>query len=73
MSRRLLSSAALAFALLCVVSLTGCTRIGPGHVGIKVDMAGSDRGVLNTPASTGWVFYNPMGTTVIEYPTSPPL
>ena len=48
---------------------TGCTRIGPGHVGIKVDMAGNDKGVLNTPVSTGWVFYNPLSTSVIEYST----
>lgn len=49
---------------------TGCTRIGPGHVGIKVDMAGNDKGVLNTPVSTGWVFYNPASENVIEYPTN---
>jgi regulator of protease activity HflC (stomatin/prohibitin superfamily) len=67
---RLLSVAALTFSMLCVVSLTGCTRIGPGHVGIKVDMAGSDRGVLNSTATTGWVFYNPFLSTVIEYPTN---
>jgi regulator of protease activity HflC (stomatin/prohibitin superfamily) len=67
---RLLSVAALAVSMLCVVSLTGCTRIGPGHVGIKVDMAGNDKGVLNSTASTGWVFYNPFFTSVIEYPTN---
>ncbi len=53
-----------------MLAATGCTRIGPGHVGIKVDMAGSDKGVLNTPVSTGWVFYNPLSTSVIEYPTN---
>lgn len=66
---RLLSVAALA-SMLCVVFITGCTRIGPGHVGIKVDMAGSDRGVLNSTATTGWVFFNPFLTYVIEYPTN---
>lgn len=52
-----------------VVLLAGCTRIGPGHVGIKVDNAGSSKGVLNTPLRTGWVFYMPGSSTVIEYPT----
>ena len=27
------------------LAFSGCTRIGPGHVGIKIDLAGSDRGV----------------------------
>lgn len=69
-TNRLLSSAALSIAMLCVVALTGCTRIGPGHVGIKVAMAGSDKGVLNSTATTGWFFYNPFMSTVIEYPTA---
>lgn len=61
------------FKLMClalVVALTGCTRIGPGHVGVVVSMAGSDRGVLNTPTATGWTFYNPFSESVIEYPTN---
>lgn len=60
-------SIALMFA---AVYLAGCTRIGPGHVGIKVSMAGNDKGVLNTPTTTGWTFYNPMSSSVIEYPTN---
>lgn len=65
--RILLSLVALVIALsLC----TGCTRIGPGHAGIVVSQAGSDRGVLNQSATTGWVFYNPLGKSVIEYQTS---
>jgi regulator of protease activity HflC (stomatin/prohibitin superfamily) len=49
--------------------LAGCTRIGPGHVGIKVSNAGDNRGVNQLPLSTGWVFYMPFGSTVFEYPT----
>ncbi len=49
--------------------LSGCTRVGPGHVGIKVSMAGDAKGVDSTPAVTGWVFYNPFLTSVYEYPT----
>jgi regulator of protease activity HflC (stomatin/prohibitin superfamily) len=56
-------------ALTATLSLIGCTRIGPGHVGIKIDNAGSNKGVLDTPVRTGWVFYNPISSSVIEYPT----
>jgi regulator of protease activity HflC (stomatin/prohibitin superfamily) len=54
---------------LSVVVLAGCTRIGPGHVGIVINQAGSNKGVLNTPVQTGWVFYNLFSESVIEYPT----
>jgi regulator of protease activity HflC (stomatin/prohibitin superfamily) len=62
--------AILALVLFAAVMFTGCTRIGPGHAGIVVNSAGSDRGVLNQTATTGWVFYNPFSQTVIEYQTS---
>lgn len=48
---------------------TGCTVVTPGHVGIEVHQAGKDRGVQDFPPSTGWVFYNPVTTTVFQYPT----
>lgn len=58
-------------ALLAVMALTaGCTRIGPGHAGIVVKQAGTDRGVLGQTAATGWVWYNMFSETVIEYQTS---
>jgi len=54
---------------LSTVFVTGCTRVGPGHVGIKISMAGDQRGVNDIPTTTGWVFYNPIATSVFEYPT----
>ena len=36
------------------------TRVDAGHVGIRVKLAGSDRGVQEMPVVTGWVFYNPL-------------
>lgn len=65
-------SVVLLVLLLGVVCLTtaGCaTRIGPGHVGIKIDLAGSNRGAESMPLRTGWVFYNPFSSQVVEYPT----
>jgi regulator of protease activity HflC (stomatin/prohibitin superfamily) len=49
--------------------LSGCTRVGPGYVGIKVSYAGDNRGVDEIPLETGWVFYTPGVSTVFEYPT----
>jgi len=60
--------AVLALAMLFMFN-TGCSRIGPGNVGIKVNMSGSGRGVEDYPARTGWVFYNPISSSIFEYPT----
>jgi regulator of protease activity HflC (stomatin/prohibitin superfamily) len=58
-------------AVLLLIFVSNCvTRIGPGRVGIKVDLAGSQRGVEDLPIRTGWVFYNFLTSTVVEYPTS---
>lgn len=56
--------------LLLAAMFTGCTRIGPGHAGIVVNAAGSDKGVSEQTATTGWFFYNPFSQTVIEYQTA---
>lgn len=57
--------------LIAMVGLgaVGCTRINPGHVGIKVVNGGSDRGVQDFPTQIGWVTYNPFSTSIFEYPT----
>lgn len=61
----------LLLSLVLVIAITtGCTRIGPGHAGIEVNSAGSDKGVSQQTASTGWFFYNPFTSTVIEYQTA---
>ena len=67
-----LGAVILAVVSLVVISIAGCnscTRVGPGHVGIVISQAGSNKGVLDTPVRTGWVFYNPISETIIEYPT----
>lgn len=56
-------------ALVGCLFLAGCTRIGAGHVGVKISQAGSNRGVEDIPTTTGWVFYNPILSNVYEYPT----
>src|ERR1700677_940224 len=57
--------------ILVAFFFAGCaTRIGPGRVGIKVDLAGTQRGVEDLPIRTGWVFYNFLSSAIVEYPTS---
>lgn len=66
-------SAAIALAVLvlaCVVGSASCTRVDPGHVGIRVKLAGSARGVQDAPIVTGWVAYNPLTELIVEFPTS---
>jgi regulator of protease activity HflC (stomatin/prohibitin superfamily) len=45
-------------------------RIDAGHVGIKVKLAGSARGVQDIPVVTGWVFYNPLTEQIVSFPIS---
>ncbi len=47
----------------------GCTRIDAGHVGIKVNLYGTDKGVQDITEVSGMVWYNPMTTVVHEFPT----
>lgn len=50
--------------------LSGClTAVDAGHVGIRVNMAGTNRGVDAFPTVTGWTFYNPITEKIIQYPT----
>jgi regulator of protease activity HflC (stomatin/prohibitin superfamily) len=59
--------------LFLVVLIAGCgmtTRIDAGHVGIRVRLAGSDRGVSDTPVVTGWVAYNPITEQIVVFPIS---
>src|SRR3954470_14268986 len=64
--KKILSSLLMAGLALCI---TECTRIEPGYVGIKVNQAGSSKGVEDYPLQTGWVFYFPLTTRVYDYPT----
>ena len=50
-------------------TLIGVKRIEAGYVGVEVNLAGSQRGASEIPVRTGWVFYSPLTTQVIEFPT----
>lgn len=52
-----------------IFSFVGCERIDAGHVGVKVNLYGTGKGVDDVTEVTGWVFYNPISTKIIEFPT----
>lgn len=53
-----------------VVASCCTTRIDAGHVGIRIKLAGSSRGVDDIPVVTGWVVYNPATEQIVQFPTS---
>ncbi|MBV9948771.1 MAG: hypothetical protein JOZ69_18125 [Myxococcales bacterium] len=69
-SARLLVLAALVLVPLLYLGCAATTRVDAGHVGIRVKLAGSDRGVQDMPVVTGWVVYNPLTEQIVLFPTS---
>jgi regulator of protease activity HflC (stomatin/prohibitin superfamily) len=66
----LLTIAAVVIGVWLIFSfLIGVTRIEAGYVGVEVNLAGSQRGASEIPVRTGWVFYSPLTTQIIEFPT----
>jgi regulator of protease activity HflC (stomatin/prohibitin superfamily) len=61
------------FALVLGLGFAGCstiTRVDAGHVGVKIRLAGSERGVQDGEVRVGWVFFNPLTEQVVIFPTS---
>src|SRR5262249_8357062 len=56
--------------LALVVASSSCARVDAGHVGIRVKLAGCSRGVQDAPVVTGWVVFNPLTESIVEFPTS---
>ncbi len=68
--RALIVGAALLVVILLVVSfVVRVTRIEAGHVGVEINLAGSQRGASEILVRTGWVVYSPLSTQIIEFPT----
>jgi regulator of protease activity HflC (stomatin/prohibitin superfamily) len=64
---------AIVGAIAAAIFYAGCNttaRVDAGHVGIRVKLAGSDRGVQDMPVVTGWVVYNPLTEQLVLFPTS---
>jgi regulator of protease activity HflC (stomatin/prohibitin superfamily) len=54
---------------LILSNIMSVTRIDAGHVGIEINLAGSQRGPSDIPIRTGWVFYSPLRSQIIQFPT----
>lgn len=67
---RRIAIAAVVLVVLWVVGCSTSTRIDAGHVGVRIKLAGSARGVQDAEIAVGWVFYNPLTEQVIQFPTS---
>lgn len=55
--------------LLLLSFLVRVTRIEAGHVGVEINLAGTQRGASQIPVRTGWVVYSPLTTQIIQFPT----
>jgi regulator of protease activity HflC (stomatin/prohibitin superfamily) len=60
---------ALIIGWIVLTNVVNVTRIDAGHVGIEINLAGSQRGASDIPIRTGWVFYSPLKSQVIQFPT----
>lgn len=60
-------------AVIAIIMMTflfnSCERIDAGHVGVRVNLYGTGKGVGDITECTGWVFYNPISTKIYEFPT----
>src|SRR5215475_4350483 len=67
--RLIVIGAAIVTGGILLTNIFRVTRINAGYVGVEVNLAGSQRGAQDIPVRTGWVFYSPLKTQVIEFPT----
>jgi regulator of protease activity HflC (stomatin/prohibitin superfamily) len=64
-----LVSAGILGLFLLVFLFKSCERIDAGHVGVKVNLYGDNKGVSDVTEVTGMVFYNPITHNIYEFPT----
>jgi regulator of protease activity HflC (stomatin/prohibitin superfamily) len=63
-----ITAAVIGFFLL-VFLFKSCERIDAGHVGVKVNLYGDNKGVSDVTEVTGMVFFNPITHQIYEFPT----
>ena len=45
-------------------------RIDVGNVGLKINLAGQNKGLESVTETSGYAFYNPLLSSIVEFPTS---
>jgi len=75
--RKIKSSSIAKLTLVVIVSFffglfnpLSVERIDVGHVGLKINNTGDERGISKTTYVTGWVFYNSWFSRIKEYPVT---
>jgi len=69
MNRAKATLSLIVLTIAIVFMLNSCERIDAGHVGVRVNLYGTGKGVGDITECTGWVFYNPISTKIYEFPT----
>lgn len=69
MKRKNLVILLVGFLAITLMSSCGYERIDAGHVGIKVNLYGDQKGVDNVTEITGAIWFNPIKTQIYETPT----
>jgi regulator of protease activity HflC (stomatin/prohibitin superfamily) len=59
----------VAIILFALIQPFTIERVDAGHVGIKVNLTGDNRGVSKYEYKTGWVVYNSWTENIYEFPT----
>ena len=57
-------------SLIAAINPISVERIDVGHVGLKINNTGDEKGISRTAYVTGWVFYNSWLTRIKEYPVT---
>lgn len=58
----------LALGAVMMSTMQSCYRIDAGHVGLKVNLYGTDKGVSDVVEVTGFDFYAPWSSQIVEFP-----
>lgn len=67
--RKFVTLGAIVLTLATLLTTCGYERIDAGHVGVQVDLYGSDKGVQGVTRVTGAQWYNKWTTAIYEFPT----
>lgn len=59
----------MAVAIVLFFCVYGCQIIGPGYVGIKVNLYGENKGVQSYTLRTGAIWYNRFTEQIFDFPT----
>lgn len=57
------------FIVIAIINPFTMERVDAGHVGIKVNLTGDNRGISKFEYKTGWVIYNTWVSKLYEFPT----